>query len=323
VAGVKSLWGLIAVKLGGWKAYETIKASDEARTNPGSEAMIAILKQAAPCLVLLDEVVAYARNLEGIPYDGFVSFLRSLTEAANAVPGVLVVGTLPVSRSEVGDDRGWAALLQLQQVFGRVQSAWTAAQGTETFEIIRRRLFQELDPEGEKAREQAVKAFTSYYRNNAGEFPSGVRERAYEAQLIAAYPVHPELFPMLQGDWGGLQNFQKTRGVLKMMAQIVYRHWRDGHGAPMIMPGDVPLTDDKVRTNALVPLPTGYDAVLSKEVAGDLSKPAQIEARSPSIGKNKAVTRAATALFMATAPHGSTNNCRDAGRPPARLLTGG
>jgi hypothetical protein len=31
--------------------------------------MIAILKQAAPCLILLDEVVAYARNLEGIPYD--------------------------------------------------------------------------------------------------------------------------------------------------------------------------------------------------------------------------------------------------------------
>jgi predicted AAA+ superfamily ATPase len=105
-----------------------------------------------------------------------------------------------------------------------------------------------LDPEGEKAREQAVKAFTSYYKNNAGEFPSGARDRAYEAQLIAAYPVHPELFLMLQGDWGGLEKFQKTRGVLKMMAQIVYRLWRDGHDAPMILPGDVPLTDDKVRT---------------------------------------------------------------------------
>ena len=53
---VKGLWGLIAVKLGGWKAYEKIKASDEARTNPGSEALIPILKEAAPCLILLDEV---------------------------------------------------------------------------------------------------------------------------------------------------------------------------------------------------------------------------------------------------------------------------
>jgi hypothetical protein len=137
--------------------------------------------------------------------------------------------------------------------------------------------------------------------------PSGVRERAYEAQLTAAYPVHPELFLMLQTDWGGLERFQKTRGVLKMMAQIVYRLWRDGHAAPMILPGDVPLTDDKVRANALVPLPNGYDAVISKEVANDLSKPAQIKARSPAIGKNRAVTRAATALLIATAPHGSTN----------------
>jgi hypothetical protein len=69
-----------------------------------------------------------------------------------------------------------------------------------------------------------------------------------------------------------------------------------------------------MRTNALVPLSAGYDAVITKEVAGDLSKPAQIEARSPSIGKNKAVTRAATALFMATAPHGSTNKGMEVAR---------
>src|SRR5215469_8517959 len=254
---VKNLWGLIAVKLGGWKAYEKIKASDEARTNPGSEALIPILQGAAPCVILLDEVVAYARNLDGIPYDGFISFLQSLTEAANAVSGVLVVGSLPESGAEVGNQRGREALLLLEKVFGRVQSAWTPAQGIETFEIIRRRLFQELDAEGEKARDQAVKAFVAYYKNNAGDFPSEVRDRAYEAQLIAGYPVHPELFRILQTDWSALEKFQKTRGLLKMMAQIVYRLWRDGHSAPMILPGDVPLTDDKVRTNALIPIPNG------------------------------------------------------------------
>jgi hypothetical protein len=304
---VKSLWGLIAVSLGGWKAYEQIKASDEARTNPGSKALIPILNEAAPCLILLDELVAYARNLDGIPYDGFISFFQSLTEAANAVPGVLVVGSLPESGAEVGNQRGREALLALEKVFGRIQSAWTPAQGTETFEIIRRRLFQELDADGVKAREQAVKAFLSFYRNNSGDFPTEVRDRAYEAQLMAAYPVHPELFRILQTDWGALEKFQKTRGLLKMMAQIVYRLWRDGHAAPMILPGDVPITDDKVRTNVLLPIANGYDAVIAREVAGDLSKPAQIEARSPSVGKNKAVTRAATALFMATSPHGSTN----------------
>jgi predicted AAA+ superfamily ATPase len=179
-----------------------------------------------------------------------------------------VVGSLPESGAEVGNQRGREALLSLETVFGRIQSAWTPAQGTETFEIIRRRQFQELDADGVKARDQAVKAFLSYYKNNSGDFQSEVRDRAYEAQLMAAYPVHPELFRILQTDWGALEKFQKTRGLLKMMAQIVYRLWRDGHAAPLILPGDVPMTDDKVRTNVLLPIANGYDAVIAKEVAG-------------------------------------------------------
>jgi predicted AAA+ superfamily ATPase len=133
---------------------------------------------------------------------------------------VLVVGSLPESGAEVGNQRGCEALLALEKVFGRIQSAWTPAHGTETFEIIRRRLFQELDADGVKAREQAVKAFLTYYKNNSGDFPTEVRDRPYEAQLIAAYPVHPELFRMLQTDWGALEKFQKTRGLLKIEQQV-------------------------------------------------------------------------------------------------------
>lgn len=308
-----TLWGMLAVKLGGWAAYETIRKSDEERTNPGSIALIEMLKKGAPCLILLDEVAAYARNLEGMPFDAYISFFQSLTEAAKAVPGALVVGSLPESTTEVGD-RLRSALTQLEKIFGRIQSAWTPATGIETFEIIRRRLFQELGEDGEKAREQSVKAFASYYKNNAAEFPAEVRDKAYEEQMRAAYPVHPELFRMLQTDWGSLVKFQRTRGVLKMMAQIVFRLWRDEHNSPVILPGSVPLDDDKVRTNALVPLLTGYASVLDKEVAGDLARPAQIEARSPSLGKNRAVTRAATALFMGTAPFGTNNKGMEVAR---------
>jgi hypothetical protein len=120
---------------------------------------------------------------------------QSLTEAASSpeVTGALVVGALPKSGAEVGNQRGREALLSLEKVFGRKQSAWTPAQGTETFEIIRRRLFQELDADGIKARDQAVKAFLSYYKNNSGDFPTEVRDRAYEAQLISAYPVPPRV----------------------------------------------------------------------------------------------------------------------------------
>lgn len=304
---VHTLWGYIAWRLAGWDGYERVRAADEARTNPGSEVLVDLLRLGAPCLILLDEVVAYARQLSGVQFDAFLTFFQSLTEAAKAVPGALVVGSLPESAIEAGGEQGAAALDRLTKIFGRVQSAWAAAQGNETYEIIRRRLFEPLDEDAERAREQAVKAYLSYYRANPGEFPAEARERAFEDAMRASWPVHPELFRILQTDWGALPKFQRTRGVLKMMAQVVFRLWRDGSDTPMIMPGYVPLGDDKVRVNVLEPLEPQYAAVIDREVAGDLSRPAAIEARSPNLSSKRAATRAATALFMATAPHGARN----------------
>lgn len=300
---IHTLWGYIAFRLAGWDGYERVRAADEARTNPGSEVLVDLLRIGAPCLILLDEVVAYARQLSGVQFDAFLTFFQSLTEAAKVVPGALVVGSLPESAIEAGGEQGAAALDRLTKIFGRIQSAWAAAQGNETYEIIRRRLFEPLDEDAEKARDQAVKAYLSYYRANPGEFPAEARERAFEDAMRASWPVHPELFRILQTDWGALPKFQRTRGVLKMMAQVVFRLWRDGSDTPMIMPGYVPLSDDKVRVNVLEPLEPQYAAVIDREVSGDLSRPAAIEARSP----NLASKRAATTLFMATAPHGARN----------------
>jgi len=57
-------------------------------------------------------------------------------------PGALIVGSLVESGPEAGGTRGLEALVRLEKVFGRVQSAWLPASGNETYEIVRRRLFQ-------------------------------------------------------------------------------------------------------------------------------------------------------------------------------------
>ena len=145
---IRTPWGYLVWRLGGWKAVETIADSERAGTNPGSERLIPILREAAPCLILMDEVVAFARQLRDLQYDAFHAFVQSLTEAAAAVPGAVVVGSLPESGTEVGDEQGHDALRRLEKIFGRVQSAWTPASGIETFEIVRRRLFQPLGRSG-------------------------------------------------------------------------------------------------------------------------------------------------------------------------------
>src|SRR6266487_6909483 len=122
---------------------------------------------------------SYARQLPDDRFEALLSFIQSLTEAAKLVPGVLVVGALIESQSEAGGPKGVQALLRLERVFGRVQSSWQPAAGDETYEIIRRRMFQTLDSDGERARDETVKTFHDLYRKNAAEFPPEAKDGRY------------------------------------------------------------------------------------------------------------------------------------------------
>ena len=300
---IRTLWGYLAWRLGGWPAVDSIADSEAAGTNPGSERLIPILRGAAPCLVLMDEVVAFARQLRGLQYDAFHAFIQSLTEAAAAVEGAVVVGSLPESGAEVGDEQGRDALRRLEKIFGRVQSAWTPASGIETFEIVRRRLFQPLDEIGEKARDDTVRAFRRLYRENRADFPAETREAAYEEQMRRAYPLHPEVLRRFSGDWSVLDKFQRTRGVLKIMANAVYALWSGESAAPLITPALLPFRDNKARTALLEPLDRAFGSILESEVDGDQSLTARIEAQRPRLLKARAATLTARAVFFATAPH--------------------
>ena len=303
---IRTLWGYLAWRLGGWEAVDTIADSEQAGTNPGSERLIPILRSAAPCLILMDEVVAFARQLRGIEYDAFHAFIQSLTEAAAAVDGAVVVGSLPESGAEVGDEQGRDALQRLEKIFGRVQSAWTPASGAETFEIVRRRLFQPLDETGEKVRDETIRAFRKLYRDHRADFPPEVREAAYEDEMRRAYPLHPEVLRRFSGDWSVLEKFQRTRGILKIMANAVYALWSGESSAPLITPALLPFRDEKVRTAMLEPLDRAFGPILQSEVDGDQSLTARIESQRPRLGTPKAASQAARAVFFATAPRAGT-----------------
>ena len=215
-----------------------------------------------------------------------------------------MVGSLPESGAEVGDEQGLDALRRLEKIFGRVQSAWTPASGIETFEIVRRRLFQPLDEAGERARDETIRAFRRLYRENQADFPPEVREPGYEEQMRRAYPLHPEMLRRFSGDWSVLEKFQRTRGILKIMANAAYALWSGESNAPLITPALLPFRDTKVRTALLEPLDRAFGPILQSEVDGDQSLTARIEAQRPRFLKARAATLAARAVFFATAPHG-------------------
>ncbi|MBP2238677.1 hypothetical protein J2Z31_005218 [Sinorhizobium kostiense] len=300
---VRTLWGYIAWRIAGDEGLKLVAEAEAARTSPGSELMVELFKLAGPSVILLDELTMFARQLDDDRFEALLSFVQSLTEAAKMVPGILIVGSLPESNAEAGGPRGQAALLRLEKIFGRVQSAWLPASGDETYEIIRRRLFQPLDAEGEKARDETVKAFHSLYKSNAAEFPPATKEARYLELLRLSYPIHPELFDRLSKDWASLEKFQRTRGVLRFMANVVGVLWHAQSRDPLITPARIPVAHERVRASVLYPLDPAFGSVVDKEVDGDGSLPSLMEANpSRRISQARAATRAARAVFICSAP---------------------
>jgi len=300
---IHTLWGYLAWRLAGEDGLKIVADAEAARTSPGSELMVKVFKLAGPSVILLDELTMYARQLDDDRFEAFLSFIQSLTEAAKMVPGILIVGSLPESKAEAGGPRGEAALLRLEKVFGRVQSAWLPASGDETYEIIRRRLFQPLDADGEKARDETVKAFHDLYKKNPAEFPPEAKEARYLELLRLSYPIHPELFDRLSKDWASLPKFQRTRGVLRFMANVIGVLWHTRTRDPLITPARVPVAHERVRASVLYPLDAAFGAVVDREVDGDGSLPTRMEANtSRRMSQMRAATRAARSVFICSAP---------------------
>ena len=310
---VNTLWGELAYQLGGAEGYARIAKSDQQRVAPGAQDLAALFSSTAPCLILVDEWVAYARNLVSNPnlpagtFDSQVSFAQALTEAAKQVPNVLLLISVPQSTNEIGGSDGEKALDGLRNVVNRIAYEWRPASGNEGFEIVRRRLFDTIATnEGGAARDAVVRAFSDQYANNKNEFPAETREPGYRDLLTAAYPIHPELFKRLYDDWSTLDRFQRTRGVLRLLAKTIEGLWNGNSKDLLIMPSSVPIDDADVKNELLRYLDNQWEPIISQDVDGPDSTPARLDSENPNFGRVSACKRVARSLYIGTAPDAET-----------------
>jgi len=305
---IRTTWGELAWQLGGPEAFDMIAENDANGIAPGSHLLEAIFKRYAPCLILIDEWVAYLRQIyrvEGLPsgsFDSNLSFVQSLTEAVKASPGTLLVASLPASQIEVGGEGGQEALARLKQTFSRVESSWRPASQEESYEIVRRRLFKEIPGDKFHHRDNTLKQFAKLYRENANDFPQGCADEDYRRKLEKAYPIHPELFDQLYTTWGSLEKFQRTRGVLRLMAQAIHELWMNGDPSVMIMPGSVAVSSSRVEPELLHYLDVSWQSIIAGDVDGMASTPYKIDQSAPNLNRYSATRRVARAIFMGTAP---------------------
>lgn len=322
---VRTLWGELAYQLGGKKAYARVAKDDENATSPG-DVIRELLKEYGPSLILIDEWVAYARQLHDqadLPAGSFetqFTFAQTLTESAKAAGNCLLVISLPASDTsgsphtqtddvEVGGIRGREALDRLRNVVSRVESSWRPATAEEGFEIVRRRLFEPLDGAASyKQRDVTASAFAELYRSQSAEFPTECRSPDYEKRMQAAFPIHPEIFDRLYEDWSTLIKFQRTRGVLRLMAAVIHSLWEKGDRNPMILPSTIPIDDPRVQSELTRYLSDNWAPIIEKDVDGPSSLPLKIDGEVPNLGKLHATRRVARTIYLGSAPTGAASH---------------
>ena len=173
---------------------------------------------------------------------------------------------------------GAAELAEIESVSARKATLLNPTEEDETVQVLRRRLFETIDA-------AAVPAVVDAYRAAwaaAGEAAGAEAARPETAGLFrASYPLHPHVLQTLTGKTATLANFQRVRGMLRLLARTVAHLWRrrpaDATAIHLhhVDPGDEPTRQELVtRLGQSAFLP----AITHDVAAGRVAQPALAEA---------------------------------------------
>lgn len=223
-------WGELAFALGGKSAYEKVRASDEQRVAPGADT-IRELFDGKPALILLDELSIYLRKVKGRKdAEQLTPFLTSLFKAIESSPGAALVFTLAIGKQgkatdAYSDENQWVAarLDEAESVAARKATLLDPTAESEVAQVLRRRLFAEIDDAGAKA---VVEAYRKLWHGLGSKIPEPRLNEDRPKELSDGYPFHPALISALTDKLSTLHNFQRVRGMLRLLTQTIARLWK-------------------------------------------------------------------------------------------------
>jgi hypothetical protein len=297
-----TFWGEVAYQVGGKAGYEAFRRNDEARISPGKDKLREFLAAHQPFILLFDEILEYinraldAREALDVSLGTQTfSFFQELTETVSALPQGMMVVTLPSSYLEDFGDQQQESLDRLNKIFGRVESIETPVQGEEVYAVIRRRLFEEEALRRVEMRE-IVHHYFQLYQQHRDDLPPKARDVDYRRKMELAYPFHPDVVDILYEKWSTFPLFQRTRGVLRLLANVVEDLYQRELNLDLILPGDLNLERPAVRQEFLKHIGSEYEGIIGSDIAGHEAKAQALDAA------NKAwkhlAQRVATAIFF-------------------------
>ena len=299
----RTLWGEMAYQLGGDTLYKMLAKDDEAKTAPGTKLLGKMLEEAGPCVILIDETLTYLLNASAVEVGDeslrgtTLTFLQQLTEAVSNCPHAMLVVTLTSQIAEFMGENAERAYASLEKVMGRIETVKQPVEGEEIYEVIRRRLFENLGDE--EQRRATVEAYWAMYQKLSDDVPSAVRQPAYRDRMLAAYPFHPELIAALYERWGSIPEFERTRGVLRLLAFVISQLYRAKDNDYLIQSSNVDLGSVEVRPELVKFIGNQFYGVIDTDIAGKEAKAPEIDHQLGSeYAKESVSEKLAKAIFM-------------------------
>jgi hypothetical protein len=318
-------WGEIAFQLGGAGAYDVVSGFDTEGKAPGGDTIRKFLPADRPALILVDEMMNYVgRNRKSGLAGQFYHFLHNLSETARGMDNVVLAVSVPASELEMGAE-DHADYERFKKMLDRVGKAVVMAVEDETSEIIRRRLFEwgGLPPDGRRT----AAAYAEWLQDHRYQVPNWFPIDQAVETFEATYPFHPMTLSVFERKWQALPRFQKTRGILRLLALWVSRAYQDGykgaHKDPLIALGTAPLDDPLFRAAVFEQLGSSeLEAAVTTDIAGKRDAHAiRLDQEAVETLKRARLHRKAATVIFFESNGGVVAAAADATVPEIRLAT--
>ncbi|MGC8657285.1 MAG: ATP-binding protein [Thermoplasmata archaeon] len=287
-----TIWGEMAKQLGGNASIENSKVS------PGRKDIHEMLLKNSPVLILMDEVMEFMAKAAGVNVGDSnlalqtLAFMQEISEEVAISDKVCLVVTLPSSTdpNALGYERYY---LQLQKILGRIEKIYTPVQDNEIAKVIRKRLFSSIDEDSAK---EIISKFIKYAQKE-DVLPTGVDASVYRNEFLESYPFTPEVIDVLYKRWGTFPNFQRTRGVLRLLA-LVIKDLKESYNS-FISLADFNLANEEIKRELIKNIGPEFSSVIASDITSQDSGAKKVDNMlgSSNVGL-KLGTRTAITIFM-------------------------
>jgi len=266
-----TLWAMIEEQLTG--KIERFKSL----VSPGREAIIELIKDNQPTLILIDELLEYIVRASAIKVVDStlaaqtMAFIQELTEAISSLDNSCLVISLPSSMLEQYDKNAEIFYRKLQKVSGRMERIYEPVHDEEITKVIRRRLFGTID---EKALQASIKEIITYMEQE-NLIPEGLEVSEYRDKFIESYPFQPEVITMLYHRWGSYSTFQRTRGVLRLLSLVIQS--LKNKNIPYISVSDFNLSNSQIKEELLKHIGNEFNSVIAADITDKTSGAKRID----------------------------------------------